>query len=80
VIKLRTLAIVGADKRLILHYNHNCPEDSGDYTNRQILPNSPITKVLSDKVGDGVAIRCLGRNDGWARSTTHYQHAGARQR
>jgi len=79
VMKLRTLAIVGADNLLILLHNNNCPEDSSDYTNKQIPPNSPITKVLSDKAGGGVAIRHLGRDDGWARSTTHYQHAGARQ-
>lgn len=79
MIKLRTLAIVEADNRLILRYNQNCPEDSSDHTNRQILSNSPITKVLSDKAGDSVAIRRLGRDDGWVRSTIHYQHAGARQ-
>jgi len=79
VIELRTLAIVGTGNLLILRHNQNCPEDSSDYTNKQILSNSPITKVLSDNVGVGVAIRHLGRDDGWARSTTHYQHAAGRQ-
>lgn len=77
--KLRTLEIVVIDSLLISQHNKCYPEDSSDYTNRQIFPNSPITKVLSDKTGDDVAIRHLERIDAWAQFTTHYQHTDVKQ-